>query len=337
MLSNFNPSTIDKKEFLGEWQTLHQSDGSLVLDSMTTAELRKVARNFGLTDSHAKLYGNTSYKKTWQSAIRVAIMLYSSTVKTSEIASSDESDDESSSDDDDDFDDDDQAALALNSERAQFEKDKSAFESEKAAFESEKATLESEKSKFESEKSANAVTVQERAQFEAKKAAFESEKSARAVLVQERAAFSQKLRELSRKEQSFVRKEKDLEKRQGEYEKRLKEFETSINRKKIEAAKKENEIRKLKEENKKRKRIHDRAISDITYTLKRLKGEKYWTYSPPPSWTGTDALLWNRYKCKSLVGGNEFSSDHLRVNGRAPKWRDVSAVRAALCAAINLQ
>ena len=316
MFTSFNSSTVDKKAFLSEWQTLHQSVDSCVLDTLTTAELRKVARGFGLSDSHAKLYGNTSYKKTWQAAIRVAIMLFSSTVKSSEFESDDDSDDESSSDDDDDFDDDDMALHSLNQEREQFEKDKAAFEAEK---------------------SAHAVTVQERAQFEIEKAAFEAEKSVRAVTVEERAKLSQKLREHSRKEQTFLRKEKDLEKRQALHLKDRKEFEACINRKKFETAKKEAEIRKLKDENKKRKRLHDRAIADVTYTLKRLKGEKYWTYSPPSSWTGTDALLWNRYKCKSLVGGNEFSSDHLRVTGRAPKWRDVAAVRAALCAAINLQ
>lgn len=343
MFTNFKSSTVDKKAFLAEWQTLHQSDDSRVLDTLTTAELRKVARGFGLVDSHAKLYGNTSYKKTWQAAIRVAIMLFSSTVKSSEFESDDESssdEDNEFDDDDDDFNDDDMALHSLNQERAQFEKDKVTFEAEKSAHAvtvQERAEFEARKLAFESIKTAHTVTVQERAQFEIEKAQLESEKSARAVTVEERANLSQKLRQLSRKEETFLRNEKDLEKRQALHLKDRADFEACINRTKIETAKKETEIRKLKDENKKRKRLHDRAIADVTYTLKRLKGEKYWTYSPPSSWTGTDALLWNRYKCKSLVGGNEFSSDQLRVNGRAPKWRDVTAVRAALCAAINLQ
>lgn len=318
-----NQTPIDKEAVITEWNKLHQSDGSRDLDSKTVPQLRLLAQSFGLSESHVKVYGNTTYKKSWQAALRIALVLYKSTSTSSESMhdSSDEerdSDDAVSdheSDDDDDFDSNDRAVHALHVERAQLEKEKHAFELDKKAY---------------------AVTVEERTQFENEKATFESEKRANSLSLEERIKMTAQANQFAKREQEFIRKEKDFAKRQANFEKHVRELQASVQKHKNEIGKKDVEIRKLSEDNKKRKRVHDRAISDVTRALKRLKGETYWSYSPPSSWTGADVLLWNRYRCKSLVGGHEFSSDHLRVNGRAPKWRTASAVREALCAAIKL-
>jgi len=98
---------------------------------------------------------------------------------------------------------------------------------------------------------------------------------------------------------------------------------------------KEQEIVKVTSLARKRKRERDDTLQDKQRTLfeikqmyKRLKGDKIWTYDTPPQVTGPSATLWKRYKCKRVVGGNEFSSDVLRPRG--PSWLSIDEVEAAL-------
>ena len=86
---------------------------------------------------------------------------------------------------------------------------------------------------------------------------------------------------------------------------------------------------------KKRKRERDDSIQDKQRTLfeikqmyKRLKGDKTWTYDTPAQVTGPSATLWKRYKCKRVIGCNEFGSDLLRPRG--PSWLSIDEVEAAL-------
>jgi len=85
----------------------------------------------------------------------------------------------------------------------------------------------------------------------------------------------------------------------------------------------------------KRKRECDDSIQDKQRTLfeikqmyKRLKGDKTWTYDTPAPMTGPSATLWKRYKCKQVIGCNEFGSDLLRPRG--PSWLSMDEVEAAL-------
>jgi regulator of replication initiation timing len=86
---------------------------------------------------------------------------------------------------------------------------------------------------------------------------------------------------------------------------------------------------------KKRKRERDDSIQDKQRTLfeikqmyKRLKGEKAWTYDTPEQMTGPSVTLWKRYKCKRVIGCNEFGSDLLRPRG--PSWQSIDEVESAL-------
>ena len=98
---------------------------------------------------------------------------------------------------------------------------------------------------------------------------------------------------------------------------------------------KDTEILKATSLAKKRKRERDDSIQDKQRTLfeikqlyKRLKGDKTWTYDIPAQVTGPSATLWQRYKCKRVVGCNEFGSDMLRPRG--PSWLSIAEVEAAL-------
>lgn len=98
---------------------------------------------------------------------------------------------------------------------------------------------------------------------------------------------------------------------------------------------KEKELFQAKSLAKKRKRERDESIQDKQRTLfeikqvyKRLKGDKVWTYDTPVQMTGPSATLWKRYKCKRVIGCNEFGSDILRPRG--PFWHSIDEVELAL-------
>lgn len=304
---------IDTEALMNKWNQVHEREEESVLRSMTVSQLCKHATKLGLTRTQLKEYGNLMHKKTYISAIRVAFLLYKEFVINdvpSEVSDFEERNDESEDE--------------MASEKAKLAIQVADFEERKAAFEKQKA-----------------VTLQERTEFETRKANFERLPAARQVTVQERAEFNKMLAQHKQREFEQNQRENDFKKRQAAFETQVKDFESRSSRHSISTSRHEFEIRQLKEQCRKRKRECDDAlrqknvaISNIEQVLKRLKGEKYWTYACPSSLQGADAALWARHKCKRLVGGVGFTSDLLRVDGKPPRWKTLHEVSQALCATL---
>ena len=317
MMNNISNATAKEAEqVLAAWNRIHDDDRRNKLYNLTRVELVQLASKLGLDSKHASIYGNTTYKNTWINAIQIAYDTISRAPDKDVVLLSE-------MDYDDEFDS--TNLVSAKKEREALKKEREDIQKERAEF--EKAQEE-------------ALNAAQEAWANLEKARAELGEST----IDERTAFAQKTKEHGHAVKALSRRENDLKRREDELktqteafhqdttarEKKLKQHFEQIQRMKAASTKRKRENADLKKENDEYKSRKRRLEHDVAVALKRFNGEACWSYACPSAFSGANAALWRKYKCKQRVPGSVYSSDRLRHNGQAPKWKSLTEVEQAL-------